>query len=107
MKPSEQKALGLYQHLNGIELLAERQGKEKRSRLNGNPKFQSHMRCNFLYSMGRCENEVLPLSKFCLQRIFSRLILQIVHCFATLLSYFLSMSHVYFWLWNNIKRKTD
>jgi len=67
IKPSEQKALSLYQHINGIELLAERQGKEKRSRLNGNPKFQPHTRCN----MERCENEVLPLSKFCLQHICS------------------------------------
>ena len=73
MKLPEQRALGLYQHLNGTELLLERQGKEKRSRMNTNPKLTPQNRCSFLENMNRCENRVLPLSKFCLNRIFFNL----------------------------------
>ena len=69
MKISEQRAFGLYQHFNGTELLLEKQAKEKRSRGSTTPKLIPQNRCNFIDNMDRCQNRLLPLSKFCLKRI--------------------------------------
>ena len=82
---SEERALRLYQHTNGTELLLERQAKEKRSRSTAGSKILPHNRCHHMANSERCQHKILPFSKFCFQRIlfkFNFILIIYLLCFS-------------------------
>ncbi len=68
---AETRALGLYQHINGTEILLDRQAREKRSRSTA-PKIAPQNSCHYETNSERCTNKVLPFTNFCNQRILSK-----------------------------------